>query len=141
MVNSKLKQFNLSFLRQQSKLGGGGNDDRLVSLSLAKGDKYDKAAGRMRVRISFHRRLLEKTGWKPGTILDMAFDDGKVLMQTAKFGVALAGREDSRRCHVKFAAPAEYAALFDGTASEIEAAVNQCAFVVVPATPQEQPEP
>lgn len=128
-MNEKLKSF--SYLDLRTAPRSRRPSEALVSFSITR----EKHPTTRALVLSLHERALEQAGFKPGMTLAFDIREGAVCLYPHPRGRVIGLPNKKARCirsRVMFTIPKEYAAPFDGVASEVEIAPGRIAFIVAP---------
>jgi len=127
-MNEKLKAFIYTGLPGPRR-GGGGPRRALVHMIFAqsRAEQYHVDNPRFNLRLSFHHRLIEKTRWMPGDLLDLQVkEDGTMYVFQSSQG----GR---KLCKVESNASGRYFVIFGFTEAMLP--TMDCPAIAVEAVP------
>ena len=138
-MNDKLKTFvytQLPILRGQRGVGGmRGPLETLVFATMAEDNGKTKSKYTpWKLRFSFHKKLMEITGWMKGDIINLAVNENGVCLYRDKAGRTLCTEEAkekgaSSRPYIVFTfADATYFPEMRGACTEVEASAGRVAF-------------
>jgi len=111
---------------------GRSGNNALVTISASREGTCKTNKSRDVMRVSFHRRMMELTGWKKGDVLDMEISGQSATVYRGDRGVQLCeGSRHTGRLYIRFSLPAGSLNDFPfGECLEVETKPGRIAFLL-----------